>query len=743
VQSSSSHDSAARHEVQDSLAQRHSYLRLTAGRHAVVLAYVLVGASYFYWRPSVFNVEAAAFSAALYAVELTGFLCSLLLMFVSWRLSHRVASAPPTGLTVDVLVQSGDAPPAVLERTLIAARDMAYPHATWLLDDDNRPELGALARKLGVRYQGRTSEATARTLALQRGGAAFVALFDAGDIPAHGFLQRTLGFFRDEDVAFVQTARACAVHALQRECTAGSQLVSHDESWSVRVLERGRDYWNASLFGGSCVVIRRTALEKVAEWGVGATADETSLSLRLHALGYQSVHAGESLAISVLPRDLGKYLEEEQRRSRTVALASLRDGLLFRRGLTLPQRLCYLQLAMDSAEGWRKLFLCLVPIIALTTGVLPVAAFDRDLLLHFAPYFVLQQWAFAETGRGFARSLARARLDMARVSALLAAPSGRGVADLAQRLWVILGFSLVAVCAGAVLDVSSTSLPLLALWALANAGLAAATLFEIRAPSLTEHDSAVFPLPLPARIKFPIDEPVYGLIDHISSTGFHFHGLFPEYAQFGATTTGELYLPGGPLPFTGKLRAFHLGQTGKGERFAKSVGLSFDWVGAPRDQVVERLLDALALYSRIMTLVESRPTPVERLQRVLMTERVSSHAGDWAPALIRMPSGSRVGGAIGMLVRAQDPGERSVLLTFAPIPERSRSHIAVVGRAARHTHIGAVERWRVIETPLGALYAYRFADERREGSTIKPQPSPESTRHYARRVRRGSRRLPY
>lgn len=735
MQSSSAHDAATRSEARENLADAHVHRPLTAAQVAVVLAYVLAGISYLSWRTGVFNPDAAAFSAAFYAVEFLGFLSSLLALFVCWRLSHRVAGVPQSGLSVDVFVEGGgDAQMTMLERTLIAARDMEYPHLTWLLDDANRPEAEALAASLGVCYQGRGGGDSARACALRRSRAAFIALFDARDVPSSGFLWRTLGFFRDEAVAFVQTPRHVrAVDALQRESASGTRLVSQDLWRLFRVVQRGRDAWNAALFCGSCAVFRRAALDKAGGLGARGTAEERRLSLRLHARGYKSVYAAEPLATGISSPDLAQHLAGQEGEDRAALTACLRS--LCERGLTLPQRLCYLQAVMAPLEAWRKSLLWLIPIVAIAMGVLPVAAFDDSFLLHFLPYFILGLWAFEETNRGVGSVLSAARLDLARIAGCLAVPGQGDPHGLARSLWLAAAVGFAMAPTGLLLHGVSMPMLMLGAWALVNAILATATFLAIRKPDLPGNAVSAFPLPLPACMKFPDGAPVYGVIDQISCTGFRFHGRFPEYARFGAKVEGKLFLPGAALSFSGSLRSLFLGQPGKEGRFAESAGLSFDWVGAPGQQLFDRLLGASVLHARVATLVAGRPTPVERLARVLGIWALSPRPADWAPVLVRAHAAPRDQAGVGMIARATRTGQPLLLLSFAPIPERSRLHVAVVGDPARQSLIGRVDHRRLVDTPLAPLYVYSFTGDRHASAApVKPRPSPAG--RYARPARR-------
>ena len=87
--------------------------------------------------------------------------------------------------------------------------NMRYPHKTYILDDGNRSELAKASVEWGCEYIARCerSHAKAGNLnhALQLTQGEFIAIFDADFVPQPDFLEKTLGYFSDEKIAFVQT----------------------------------------------------------------------------------------------------------------------------------------------------------------------------------------------------------------------------------------------------------------------------------------------------------------------------------------------------------------------------------------------------------------------------------------------------------------------------------------------------------------------------------------------------------
>ena len=84
----------------------------------------------------------------------------------------------------------------------------------------------------------------------------FLLILDADQIPDPAILDRTLGYFRDEKVAFVQTPQT--FYNVPPGDPFGSQA-----SLFYGPIMRAKDGWNAAFFCGSNAVLRREALMQV------------------------------------------------------------------------------------------------------------------------------------------------------------------------------------------------------------------------------------------------------------------------------------------------------------------------------------------------------------------------------------------------------------------------------------------------------------------------------------------------
>ncbi|ODU01576.1 MAG: hypothetical protein ABS89_07125 [Thiobacillus sp. SCN 63-1177] len=202
----------------------------------------------------------------------------MILLFLAtgaWYLNWRL---PALGLKVDVFIPTYNEDVEMVRRTALAARAMKYPHETWILDDGNREAMREMAQSLGVRYLARTDNAHAKAgnlnHALPHSTADLIATFDADHAPRQDFLLKTLGYFSDPNVAFVQTPQDFYnLDSFQNRTDPGSRVAWSEQSLFFRVIQRGKDYWNAAFYCGSCAVIRRQSLDAIGGFATGTVTE--------------------------------------------------------------------------------------------------------------------------------------------------------------------------------------------------------------------------------------------------------------------------------------------------------------------------------------------------------------------------------------------------------------------------------------------------------------------------------------
>jgi cellulose synthase (UDP-forming) len=254
-------------------------------RVVVVLTLVL-GVNYIAWRwlDSV-NWSAWWIAVPLVIAETYSLIDVALFGMTMWKARRREdPPAPAPGITVDVFVTTYNEPVELVLRTAEAARDITYPHRTWVLDDGSRPDLAAAARAAGVGYIERSEDWTDRPRHAKAGNlnnalfqtdGEFLLILDADQIPEPEILDRVLGYFDDPAVALVQTPQFFT------NVTSADPLGSQAPLF-YGPIQQGKDGWNAAFFCGSNAVLRRDALMQL---GLVGYVRETERSVReaLHA----------------------------------------------------------------------------------------------------------------------------------------------------------------------------------------------------------------------------------------------------------------------------------------------------------------------------------------------------------------------------------------------------------------------------------------------------------------------------
>ena len=709
------------------------YESLDKEKTVVVLIFLLAAVWYLPWRVGVLNENHLVFSIVLYGAELFSFFTIMLHLFMTWRLAVRQSPPAVSGLKVAVLIPSLDEPVAMLRQTLLGAIRMDYPHQTWLLDDGRRPQMRRLAKELGCNYLTRpdNNDAKAGSLnnALSHVEADFFAIFDADHIPSKEFITHTLGYFADDNVAFVQTPQDFYnLDSYQHIKSPRSQSIWSEQSLFFRVIQRGKDYWNAAFFCGSCAVIRRSALDSIGGFATGTVTEDLHTSLRLHKKGYTSVYHPESLAYGLAPLAIGPYLRQRIRWGQGAMQVWRKEGILFARGLTIPQRINYLASAITYFDGWQKAIFYIAPVLVLFLGWLPIVDIGSSTFLwHFIPYYLFTFLAFEEINRGYGRVLQTEQFNMARFWALMVSTLGwfrekitflvtqkttgaiHGEHHYMVPQYAILGANAAAIPFGLWEFSGYHALPVGALmanvlWASVNIGLAAlvVTMTVMRRHRRGEYR---FPVPIVVRIDDPSDLTELAIAEDISLSGFRIYSRLAQEMAVHGKISGRLLLPDVEIPFSAEVVGENEGEMGK----VRTVGCRFLW----RDDVTrDRLglfLHGSNLQWRVLGLSERVRTPLENLRVWLTGGGVyGEQARRWIPVFyhrLDVPEDQQYVG----LISANASGSR-VFMTYDTLGPEADVQMLMQGKYQRHLLRIKADFSERVGSSAAPVYVYQAAE---------------------------------
>lgn len=288
-------------------------------------ATIALGFWYLYWRwTESLNSAALVFSTLVAAAETLAFIGLLLFFHNLWRIADTPWQTAPRlrneclpdndvgPISVDLFIATHTENPEIVRLSMQDAKKITVPNNLrlnlYLLDDGNRLAMLKTARQEGITYLSRADnrgfKAGNLKNALEKSTGDFVIICDADTRLFPGFLVNTLGYFRDPDVAWVQTPQwfydiptgrslidvlgskfgaagrqaGRAITALIGPVQIGKDPFCSDPGLFFDVIQRRRNRANGSFCCGAASIHRREAIYEVALCAFGTDIDRKKSS---------------------------------------------------------------------------------------------------------------------------------------------------------------------------------------------------------------------------------------------------------------------------------------------------------------------------------------------------------------------------------------------------------------------------------------------------------------------------------
>jgi cellulose synthase (UDP-forming) len=308
-------------------------------------------------------------------------------------LPEDVASWP----TVDVFVPTYNEPLDVVRSTVIAALDMDYPadkFRVYILDDGRRREFEKFAADCGAEYVTRIGNKHAKAgninNALERATAEFVTIFDSDHIPTRSFLQMSLGWFlRDAKLGMAQTPHHFYSPDPFERNLGTFRDVPNEGALFYGAVQDGNDLWNATFFCGSCAVLRRSALDEIGGIAVETVTEDAHTALRMQRRGWNTVYLSIPQAAGLATNTLSEHIQQRIRWARGMVQILRVECPLFASGLSLPQRLCYLNAVIHFLYAAPRLIFMTAPLIYLLFGRSNIYGDVLSIFMYAFPHLAL------------------------------------------------------------------------------------------------------------------------------------------------------------------------------------------------------------------------------------------------------------------------------------------------------------------------------------------------------------------
>ena len=337
-------------------------------------------------------------SLALWAAECYAFsTVVLLLVQVGLGRTQPRHAPPPTPAefapSVDIFIPIYTESCDILEKTLIGAGAIEYANKRlYVLDDGHRPEVAKLAADYGAVYlKGPRRHAKAGNLnhALSQTTGELVVVFDTDHIPVTSFLQETVPFFADPQVAFVQTPHHFYNQDIyQRALSAGPRIPNEQDLFN-HAIQGGRAPWNGAFFVGSGAVFRRSAIVEIGGFNLMSITEDIHTSQHLHAKGWRSVFLDKDLAVGLTAETLSSYIVQRRRWMLGCLHIFFRDNPLFCRGLTWRQRLGYFASLYYFFFPAARVVFWITPLYYLFFHLHPIFSDVSILVAYLLPFLVI------------------------------------------------------------------------------------------------------------------------------------------------------------------------------------------------------------------------------------------------------------------------------------------------------------------------------------------------------------------
>ena len=372
--------------------------------------------SYLLWRifftiPFEYGIVSLAAGVLLLVVEILGMVES----FVHYVNMYSVESYPLPVVPkerypdVDVFIATYSEEPKLLYKTINGCKHMEYPDQSkvhiYLCDDNRRPEMRALAEKMGVNYLDRPDNKGAKAgnlnNALAHSSSPYVVTLDADMIPKSDFLMKMVPYFVDAEIknqgrreeekirlGFVQSPQCFYNPDLFQFNLFSENRIPNEQDYFYKDIQVARTKSNSVIYGGSNTMISREALEAVGGFYTEAITEDFATGILIQKAGFVSLGIGEPLASGMSATDLQGLIQQRIRWARGVIATGRKMHIFTSRNLSFSQKMNYWASIWYWYAPIKRIIYIMAPILYAAFGFMVFKCTLPQVLLFWLPMFV-------------------------------------------------------------------------------------------------------------------------------------------------------------------------------------------------------------------------------------------------------------------------------------------------------------------------------------------------------------------
>jgi len=351
---------------------------------------------------------ASVWSYVFYAFEMVSVVYTLaaIAVMVRRRDNQPLADAGEARLraagdrvpAVDVFIATYNEDWQILEKTIVAAKAIDYPHVhVWVLDDTRRDWLRDRCADLGVNYARRPDNRHAKAgnlnnglkLSAGRTNSPYILVLDADFAAQRNILYRVLGLFAEPRVALVQTPQFYYnADPIQHNLGASDSWVDEQRVF-FDVFQPSRDAWDSAFCVGTSFVVSRRAITEAGGFPTDSVCEDIHTTYLLRRSGHITRWLNERLSVGLSAEGLVEYINQRGRWCLgTMQVAMLKDGPLRGEGYSLIDRLHYVHGMLHWIGKPFLLLMLVAPVLYWYFGIAAFYTTPEQFLFYGLPALI-------------------------------------------------------------------------------------------------------------------------------------------------------------------------------------------------------------------------------------------------------------------------------------------------------------------------------------------------------------------
>lgn len=350
-------------------------------------------------------------------------------------------------VSIALFIATHNEPLSILKQTLMDCTHMTYPYPdvvinTYLLDDghSNPDEISALCSQYNAVYIRKKDnvgyKAGNLNNAFHQTNEDLIVILDADTRPFPDFCGHTSGYFRDEELAWVQTpqwyndtsapllpsaylqyffGKTGRYIGKKIELLTFQKLFLNKDIYASRpkffydAILRNRNAYNAVFSCGAGSVYRRTSLEKYDALYPNTPgpfhyhiSEDLYNSMLMHNAGMRSLYHHYPECQMLSPQDLYSWIKQQKRYASGAINIVLEHNPLRKKGLSLIQKILYFSVGYSYFTPLLAYVFFLAPLLYFLTQTNVIPKFDEGFIPLFAMYqslnlstFILANWGIS------------------------------------------------------------------------------------------------------------------------------------------------------------------------------------------------------------------------------------------------------------------------------------------------------------------------------------------------------------